>query len=1092
MNKNLKVISSLAMAGILAATGISTVSAATTKSLGVYRKVVEGKAIVPYVLEKASDKVDVKDLNSELGVTLSSGTVVKTGTTFNKAGEPHTVVVYGDVKDDGKVNVNDVTTLVDAVANGTKLDEFKKEAADVRHDGKVNVNDITTLVGYIANGDALNIELEDEKEPEVKYDYTLTVNGNNIVNNVNGAQKTVQGATVGCSTITVTPKNGSFTGAENFTGAIYLKAADGTYGSTAVSSLNSIAIQAAINENYAILEDVDLSTIADGTHDGTYKLQIKKANKVVGEVEFEVNTDTTKMSADVSAAKMTASTAAVSIKIPEEAKVTKVYCLARTKANSATPATKSDLMVDANLATVPNTTVTGLTDEDTLDYVLVNEYGNVSDVKTVVIPKLGATAPTAKLTNITATGKKFTITSSETLAQNREIVVTLYKDNKAIYSETVKVATEGTSVEVTNLASKISEVGTYTLKAYLAPTADDLKSAEVDSAVQLTGTTEDHLDDGKIIISKLVAVSGITYDATNKKITWTDNTNKNVLYEVTVKKASVSNNKVTYSKDTSVTLGGAQQATASTTTPGVKEIALNGLTTDNTCYKIEVVAKDKDSSVRVINSDVATSDEVYTLTALPLANTPSPISSTEVKLTVGNKLREVVGLSTAPTYDVEIHKIADNGTDKSTVATKAVNFKEVKNTSGVVTGHEAVVDGLTTGGKYTFILITKLDNKSVSADESVAVEMPATELSLNGLTVDKTLTAPVSGKIYVNGTHAYIGTTEVENTTKYSANYQALLNGIVAKLGTGDQIVSVSDSKIELNLQCGNSETFALGEVVEGKELVLSGNNAQKAITIENSKLASKVTLNNGVYGVPAKLSEDVVLNGAEVFSGANLEYTLKANKVNTMDGVKVTATNDTKIKEVASTGSFEVVPTSSGLTFESKKATLAISVNGTGKNIKTHSGNITIVNEGNVTLTPTNANITGKVNATITNGTLTGLGDAAFVGEQKVTLINKASHTSGTIATAKLATSAPFITTSAITIPAEAYTAETVTSGLLVENSEKITLQGTHTAADAATFINGLGLVAGDIIEVANPNASVIKITVKGDRTYNVPGLQE
>ena len=114
MNKNLKVISSLAMAGILAATGISTVSAATTKSLGVYRKVVEGKAIVPYVLSSANDRVTVQDLNSEFGVTLSNGTTVKTGTTFNKSGEEHTVVVYGDVNSDGRVNVNDVTETAKA------------------------------------------------------------------------------------------------------------------------------------------------------------------------------------------------------------------------------------------------------------------------------------------------------------------------------------------------------------------------------------------------------------------------------------------------------------------------------------------------------------------------------------------------------------------------------------------------------------------------------------------------------------------------------------------------------------------------------------------------------------------------------------------------------------------------------------------------------------------------------------------------------------------------------------------------------------------------------------------------------------------
>ena len=49
---------------------------------------------------------------------------------------------------DGKVNVTDVTTLVNMIANG---ETANLELADMSADGKVNVSDVTALINIILN-----------------------------------------------------------------------------------------------------------------------------------------------------------------------------------------------------------------------------------------------------------------------------------------------------------------------------------------------------------------------------------------------------------------------------------------------------------------------------------------------------------------------------------------------------------------------------------------------------------------------------------------------------------------------------------------------------------------------------------------------------------------------------------------------------------------------------------------------------------------------------------------------------------------------------------------------------------------------------
>ena len=72
MNKRLKIVSSLALAGMLVTSslGINKVLATTaednytTNPVAVYRNLVEGKTVVPFVLVNKDDVLTVKDVKS--------------------------------------------------------------------------------------------------------------------------------------------------------------------------------------------------------------------------------------------------------------------------------------------------------------------------------------------------------------------------------------------------------------------------------------------------------------------------------------------------------------------------------------------------------------------------------------------------------------------------------------------------------------------------------------------------------------------------------------------------------------------------------------------------------------------------------------------------------------------------------------------------------------------------------------------------------------------------------------------------------------------------------------------------------------------
>ncbi len=1035
MNKNLKVISSLAMAGILAATGISTVSAATTKSLGVYRKVVEGKAIVPYVLSSANDRVAVQDLNSEFGVTLSNGTTVKTGTTFNKSGEEHTVVVYGDVNSDGRVNVNDVTETAKAVFKTPT--GVVKEAADVAHDGKINVNDVTTLAKFIVKNEALNISLKSEEE-QTNYTYTLKTNENNIINSEN----------VSAAKVVITPK-------DEFVAKTYTIKVVKEDGKTVVSEISSVTFTGNANEK-TVTKELDFSDAK--VIDGNYIVRLELEGKTVGEVKVEKHAATTNLKANVVATRVGSDNAVVSLESAENAKIVKIYCTI-----ASTKPSKEDIVKEGRAITVTNNVLreTSITNNDvaasgqSLYYVLEDFYGSRTE-GSVVIPNDNATAATTTIETIAAqeSENKFDITLNAAPASSKNIIVTLYKDGKAIDTATVP-----TTTATADFTSAIKEVGTYTVKAYVEATATEKQSATVDSA-----TTAENA--GKIVVSKLAQVTDIKVDVENNKITWKDASNKDVSYEVKVLEPEIVDGKYTGKY--------VEKETVSSVDNTKKEATLPAITA-NTSYRVQVVAKN--ASKRVLDSEAATSNDFFTVATPDAPTVDNQSLEKAVKLT-GIEKAELAGDSNAIiSYAVEVYNVEGNET--KLVATKAATLTK---TEGQDT-YETVVDGLEAGKTYKFVLTVTINGVTKKAPITSGDVIVKNSIAINGLTVNEAATEAKQGEIYTNGTKAYINGETIENINVFSTEYQAILNDIVRSLKTGDK-VTISGNNIKLELNHNASATTALGASIKGKTVEVIGNGYYRTLTTADK--ASKIVLgaNNGrgYFAVSTALNaEEVVLEGVTLQSTVGT-YTVKGNTTTTINGVVAKVSKDTKVTPTS--GKLTVVASDSNLEL-STNADLALEISGEKDLALRQTGSVTInAKNGDITLTSPKATVAGNINVTIKNGELNVTADT-LAGAKNVVVNNAKGET--TTVVANLKATAPFTTTAAVKVKAILDTyAETES----LDTVSDLTVVTGKTAKEVVEFVKGLGIneEADASIEVSD---GVVTLTFEGIVTnYKVLGI--
>ena len=151
--KNFKFLSALALTGMLSTSIIGTSLAATdetSKTLGVYNDLVAGKTVVPFVLASRNDTITKADIETKY-VNVVASEPVKTGDEITVDGTRATAIVYGDINNDGKLNVQDVSLAAKASAKNITLDDIQTAAGDVaNNDKKINVQDVTKLAKFSA------------------------------------------------------------------------------------------------------------------------------------------------------------------------------------------------------------------------------------------------------------------------------------------------------------------------------------------------------------------------------------------------------------------------------------------------------------------------------------------------------------------------------------------------------------------------------------------------------------------------------------------------------------------------------------------------------------------------------------------------------------------------------------------------------------------------------------------------------------------------------------------------------------------------------------------------------------------------------
>ena len=943
-----KIISSLALAGILTASVLGAnvnASAANEylKPVGVYKKLVEGRTVVPYVLENADSTVTVKDVKSEFknlelinGIAVTDeNAVLKTGDTFKADGTEYTILVYGDVNKDGRVTTRDAL-LTQQFVLGENADALQNEVADVINDASITTRDALQIQQFIlGNSENIINKVPDTEEPEEEDSiYSVSVNDNGFVNTEN------EGATILKVSLSET-FNEAKTLNVNVKGA--------KEGQTATGS---VVIPA--HTNYVEGTGIDLSSIDDGK----LEIELLDGEEVVAKVSAEKNT-VEPNATNILTNRVSTKSATISLEACGESDITKVHYVV-VKSTDSEP-DEEDLVNEISISgnSISDVNVSNELETKTaykVFYVLENSYGSKSEMKSVMITSDSEDVEQAeKVEEITVPDLEQTTVAefSWTGVQGANYIATLYKDGKAVATKTVTNA-DGTDLTV-DFTTDMTEEGTYKIAVYAEAT-------ENTTASEVTESEE-------VKVTKLTAVTGLEFRNEDNKVilSWANSNDKDSFKEYKIELYTIDEE--------------GKESLSYTVSPAVtsdkNEVEVTSNISNNTIYiaKVSVVALD--NQLATINSDETVSSQFYKVGTPSIEGTET--SENEVTLTA-------TGINIngkTATYKVNVYDVNESGNpEEPQYVFKAAKDVELKD-------GKIVIDGLDSNSPYVFKLIAVVDGEEVESDYSDLVRTLPELKTLTKVATEEE--AEEAGKVYAVDADTIVVAGETIDLANYN-NSTKLSNSmkIINALKTGD-VVTIEDEKVTLKLDGGASATD------EGRDLSSLTGLEEVTLEIESNKFNKNIKTSqvkevilkgtDSIFTVDGIIADKVTLtDGVEVVG--NREYTINGNSSVIINGAKITTEKETVVE--ASTDSLKVTVNeeANNLVFENRKDTnLTINFEGLPNNTSTQAGSIVIKsNGGKVTVTSEKANVSAELTVEVNSGDVD-ITEPSLTGDKNITV---------------------------------------------------------------------------------------------------------
>ena len=990
MNKKLKIVSSIALAGMLVTSsfGINKTLANTTPDyetnpVAIYRKLVQGKTVVPFVLANKDDVVTVKDLvESDLfegkvstinGTAIPSlETVVCTGDKFTTTdGTEYTVIVYGDVDGDGKITSLDAlqiqkNTVGDA---NVSLNDVQRESADVINDGNVNALDALAIRKYAVNmgdfGNSVINELPEKEEVIQESNYTISLKDSAYINNKNSSD----------AKLNISLKE---TLDEEAKLKLEISDKDG-------NKLELVNEEITIPAHTDFVDGLQLEDLSD-LPDGTITINLYDGETIVATLNVEKNTVTPNV-AKVSTNRTSTKEATLSLEKCGESDITKVNYIVKAIDNGSETATDEEL---TNSINVENGKLENVVIAQNLEtgkaykifYVVENKYGSKSEIKEAVITSDSTSVSTEKAVDkieapdLNAGETDF---SWEQKEADKTYIVTLYRDGVAIAEEETTDLTKGFEEEM-------KTAGTYKVSVVVKGAEDGTSknSAAVESA--------------EVTVTKLNPVENVKFEnGEDGKVvlSWTNSYSKDDFASYDIKIYTV--NEKGELVDSGISVDGKNVDEKGNL---INKVEVN--LTPNTIYVAKVKLNAKESQTAVLSSDEAKSEEFYIVEAPKMDSAIKGTTSVTFEISPINIANKKVS------YKVEVYDVKTNN-DQTEARYTLNSTKDVT----VDKDNKITIDGLTSLNTYAFKLIATVDGNEVKSDYSDEIR---TLPLIQNLTVSNVEDATNnSGKIAVDGTSLVINkevfkTENAENGEQLYAELGKAVN-VVKALKEGD-ILTIDDktSTISVNLE-GNASVAEQTERdftqcdLSNTTIEIESNGFTKIIKGKFDKLVLKgegaIYSVNEVNGIEEKEPTITVTNGVEVAGDktynveANSEVTINKVIVNTKEATTITANN----KELTVTAN----NVENDLTFENvTDGDASIIFEGTPDNTSEQKGKITIkTTGGKVTVTAPTVNVSAEMKVEVTNGEVD-IQHPALTGDKTVTVSADEDKTSTVVAKAQ------------------------------------------------------------------------------------------